>query len=336
MTISDSLPWSHVVAKGARMRVITPARRSQNSEISTDIFCMKIPILQNNKWHCRRHSSIIICWFPQLSFNSPIISCLSHIHSPTHESYPIWLSGVGESGYSRINHLDIKEWTLSLNKGYLSVSLDLLLSRSHFYSTQSQARKAAAIVRQALTPDSVLFTVPTSAFAHRSDVYKAIETQIGPLEDVRHQHMLCRVINTYAPAQCSARQDFLSSFMALPFIEEVETGPWLMVGDFNMNLHHQHIIRQNHATSWLDWLNTHFDNCFPKGAPTFKRGDSRSTIDYIYGHHSIMTRLTNASSHFLPSDWTDHSILTIDIILHTTTERYWPRYLEVQPILAIR
>ncbi|CDS10663.1 hypothetical protein LRAMOSA11149 [Lichtheimia ramosa] len=96
MTISDSVPWSQVVAKGARMRVITPARRSQNSEISTDI-----------------------------------------------------------------------------------------LYEDPEFTKQQMARKAAAIVRQALTPDSVLFTVPTSAFVHRSDIYKAIESQIGPLEDVR-------------------------------------------------------------------------------------------------------------------------------------------------------
>lgn len=64
------------------------------------------------------------------------------------------------------------------------ISTDILYEDPEF-TKQQMARKAAAIVRQALTPDSVLFTVPTSAFVHRSDIYKAIESQIGPLEDVR-------------------------------------------------------------------------------------------------------------------------------------------------------
>ncbi|KAI7873663.1 hypothetical protein K492DRAFT_112651, partial [Lichtheimia hyalospora FSU 10163] len=90
MTTSDSVPWSQVVAKGVRMRVITPTRRFQNTSISTDLL-----------------------------FEHPE------------------------------------------------------------FTKQQMARKAAAIVRQALTPDSVLFSIPTSAFTDRTDVYKAIEAQIG-------------------------------------------------------------------------------------------------------------------------------------------------------------
>ena len=96
MATSDSVSWSQVVAKGARMRVITPTRRARLSAISTDI-----------------------------------------------------------------------------------------LFEDQEFTKQQMARKAAAIVRQALTPNSVLFSIPTTAFAHRSDIYKAIEAQIGPLEDVR-------------------------------------------------------------------------------------------------------------------------------------------------------
>ena len=96
MSTSDSVSWSQVVAKGARMRVITPARRPQQSAISTDIL-----------------------------FEDPK------------------------------------------------------------FTKQQMARKAATIVRQALTLDSVLFAIPTTAFTHRSEVYKAIEAQIGPLVDIR-------------------------------------------------------------------------------------------------------------------------------------------------------
>lgn len=53
------------------------------------------------------------------------------------------------------------------------------------YERQQMARKAAAIVRQALTPDSVLFSFPSTVFLERTDAYKAIEEQIGPMEGVR-------------------------------------------------------------------------------------------------------------------------------------------------------
>lgn len=130
----------------------------------------------------------------------------------------------------------------------------------------------------------------------------------------QHQHVVCRLINVYVPAQYYARQEFLSSFLDLPFIEEMDAGPWLMVGDFNMNLHRHTITQLQFVKPWFDWLITHFDNCFPKGLPTFKRLNSRTTIDYIYGHYSLMFRLTNASTHFLPGTWTDHCLLTIDLL----------------------
>ncbi|CDH60003.1 hypothetical protein RO3G_01473 [Lichtheimia corymbifera JMRC:FSU:9682] len=130
----------------------------------------------------------------------------------------------------------------------------------------------------------------------------------------QQQHTLCRVINTYVPAEYNARRDFLCSFLSLPFVAELEVGPWLLLGDFNLNLHNYAITRSNAVKSWYEWVQMHFDNCMPQGLPTFTRGDTRTTIDYIYGHSSLMTRITNANQHFLPASWTDHSLLTVDIL----------------------
>ncbi|CDH61168.1 hypothetical protein RO3G_01611 [Lichtheimia corymbifera JMRC:FSU:9682] len=130
----------------------------------------------------------------------------------------------------------------------------------------------------------------------------------------QHHHTVCRIINSYVPAQRYARQDFLSSYLHMPFIEEVDAGPWLMVGDFNMNLHRHDTTQLQYVKPWFDWLIAHFDNCFPQGLPTFQRSHSCTTIDYIYGHYSLMSRLTNASSHFLPGEWTDHCLLTVDFL----------------------
>ncbi|KAJ8654752.1 hypothetical protein O0I10_009643 [Lichtheimia ornata] len=129
------------------------------------------------------------------------------------------------------------------------------------------------------------------------------------------QHLVCNIINTYIPATRTARPDFLRSFLSLPFIQEVDGGPWFLLGDFNLHLHDPTVTGSPAIQPWYDWIRTHFDNCMPAGLPpTFQRGDSRSTIDYIFGHHSMMTRVTNANQHFLPTSLTDHCLLTIDLL----------------------
>ncbi|KAG2191520.1 hypothetical protein INT47_001453 [Mucor saturninus] len=47
------------------------------------------------------------------------------------------------------------------------------------------ARKAAAIVRQALTPGSVLFSFPARLFKVRAEAYTAIEASCGKIAGVR-------------------------------------------------------------------------------------------------------------------------------------------------------
>ncbi|KAL9539061.1 hypothetical protein MBANPS3_010494, partial [Mucor bainieri] len=46
-------------------------------------------------------------------------------------------------------------------------------------------RKAAAILQQALTHGSVLFTFPNKTFDHRTEAYRLIKTQISPLVQFR-------------------------------------------------------------------------------------------------------------------------------------------------------
>lgn len=65
-----------------------------------------------------------------------------------------------------------------------SMSTDLFYEHPDF-TKQLLSRKAAAIVRQALTPDSVLFSFPMTLFTRRSQAYKIIESQIGPVEGFR-------------------------------------------------------------------------------------------------------------------------------------------------------
>ena len=94
----------------------------------------------------------------------------------------------------------------------------------------------------------------------------------------------------------------------------VATDPWLLLGDFNMNVLSPAICRSESLRSWLDWVDLYFKNCSLVSSPTFIRGDHCSTIDYIYGHRSLSTRLINAQQHYLPSSWTDHVMLTVDLV----------------------
>lgn len=65
-----------------------------------------------------------------------------------------------------------------------NISTDNLYEHPDF-TRQQLSRKAAAIVRQAMTPHSVLFSLPTLAFERRSKAYAAIESQIGDVQGFR-------------------------------------------------------------------------------------------------------------------------------------------------------
>ncbi|KAF7720453.1 hypothetical protein EC973_008561, partial [Apophysomyces ossiformis] len=47
--------------------------------------------------------------------------------------------------------------------------------------------------------------------------------------------------------------------------------------------------------------------------PTFQRGSQRTTIDYIFITPMLRTKVNNFQQQFLPSAWTDHALLTVDI-----------------------
>ncbi|KAI7874377.1 hypothetical protein K492DRAFT_137947, partial [Lichtheimia hyalospora FSU 10163] len=79
-----------------------------------------------------------------------------------------------------------------------NISTDILYEHPDF-TRQLLSRKAAAIVRQALTPQSVLFSLPTMAFEKRSQAYNIIESQIGRVQGFRP-------LNEYDPR---SRRDLL-------------------------------------------------------------------------------------------------------------------------------
>jgi hypothetical protein len=110
----------------------------------------------------------------------------------------------------------------------------------------------------------------------------------------------------------SDRPLFLQSFLSLALWSEVSNTPWMLVGDFNIHLHTTAETSHSAVLPWYEWLCTHFDNCFPDGAATFPQAGT--TIDYIFGHRSLATRLVNALVQYVPPKWTDHCLLTVDLL----------------------
>ena len=126
--------------------------------------------------------------------------------------------------------------------------------------------------------------------------------------------VLCHITNVYVPASAGDRPAFMSSFMSMPFISMPPHHPSILVGDFNMSLNKQSVSSLPYVLPFYEWLYTNYNNCFPEGSFTFKRGVHRSTIDFIFAHRSVSTRITNSKIQYLPSSWTDHSLLFVDLV----------------------
>jgi hypothetical protein len=122
------------------------------------------------------------------------------------------------------------------------------------------------------------------------------------------------ITNIYAPAQAKDRMDFLENLHELRVLEDDFSGTWMILGDLNASLDRNTTIPPR-LRPWYNWLQTHFNNCFSQNTPTFKRGTQRSTIDYIFAPRTMASHITNTQQHFLPTEWTDHARLTVDITL---------------------
>ncbi|EIE88195.1 hypothetical protein G6F46_011251 [Rhizopus delemar] len=124
-----------------------------------------------------------------------------------------------------------------------------------------------------------------------------------------NHHLVCQVINVYAPHLnpliVSVSVD--PSFRSLLF-PKTPAKFLLFVDDFNMGLYAIHCP-----------LASGFESLLPitlqNGSLLLNKGVSRSCIDPIYDHRSIQLRLAHALNRCLPTAWTDHSLLTFDLLL---------------------
>ncbi|KAK4512638.1 uncharacterized protein ATC70_003342 [Mucor velutinosus] len=112
-----------------------------------------------------------------------------------------------------------------------------------------------------------------------------------------HQ-VICQVANVYMPAQAASRHAFLPEPMSMPFWSDMLDFQWILLGDFNIHLHDAGEARGPKIKPFIEWLNTHFLNCFPRGTMTLPRAGS--IIDYIFAPPRMATRVLNAQLHHIP------------------------------------
>ncbi|KAH8553097.1 hypothetical protein BGW37DRAFT_414945, partial [Umbelopsis sp. PMI_123] len=88
----------------------------------------------------------------------------------------------------------------------------------------------------------------------------------------------------------------------------------VILGDFNLNMHKR--LSQKYD-SWCQMIHSNYTNSALynrlEKAPTFTRGESRTTIDYIYVSNRLQRYITGFETNFLPSTWTDHNLMYIDL-----------------------
>ncbi|KAI7889012.1 uncharacterized protein EV154DRAFT_565785 [Mucor mucedo] len=105
---------------------------------------------------------------------------------------------------------------------------------------------------------------------------------------------------------------------------------FLITGDFNY--HHYTTYRSSNSQcphpirSWKQTLNQHLYDCinsdditetYSVANPhiTFSRGNSRTTTDYIFASLAIKASMTKSGVDFINPDWTDHALISIDLVL---------------------
>jgi endonuclease/exonuclease/phosphatase family metal-dependent hydrolase len=210
-----------------------------------------------------------------------------------------------------------KEFASYLRARSLGVDILCLQEVSHFYSqsslTDHQIRSFSFFFPRCpfvVSKHCAIVCLKPGLSLDATQVLLDERCVVATVKDAQH-NVLCRVANIYAPAQSSDRPLFIQSFLSLALWSEVSNTPWMLVGDFNIHLHSSAETSLSSVAPLYDWLRLHFNNCFPDGPTTFPRAGT--TIDYIFGHTSLVTRLVNGQVHYVPGVWTDHCLLTIDL-----------------------
>lgn len=138
------------------------------------------------------------------------------------------------------------------------------------------------------------------------------------------------VLNLYAPAEHNSRSkamffnNMISMIHSLP--DAAAILPSLIVaGDFNYSFDNSssHYTVTHPCTPLLDFVQNNLHDCFNvPGAPfydlTFSRGDSRSTLDYVFAGVGLYPHINDTHVDFVARTWTDHALLSFTYTVGTS------------------
>jgi hypothetical protein len=96
----------------------------------------------------------------------------------------------------------------------------------------------------------------------------------------------------------------------------IDKDDMIIMGDFNLHFNDSQVPLEYQP--WIQWLKNFINylkqhNSIPTPTPTFSRGDSRTTIDCMFIHKGAKRRTRKTQNSFLPSAWTDHKLMSINI-----------------------
>ncbi|CAO3686594.1 unnamed protein product [Rhizopus stolonifer] len=135
------------------------------------------------------------------------------------------------------------------------------------------------------------------------------------VDHINHAFDPFYILTLYAPASSPERRRFYSSLAEFTPITSLLQSPShriVVIGDFN----HTYDSFIGAPQSWRDLVDTTLQNCFSdysglSQTPTFRRGNSSSTIDYVFASSTLYSFLQECSVDFVNSEWTDHALLSV-------------------------
>ncbi|KAG1445652.1 hypothetical protein G6F56_009836 [Rhizopus delemar] len=149
------------------------------------------------------------------------------------------------------------------------------------------------------------------------------------------------LVTLYAPATAVPRREFSHQALQLSIFSGIHRSPkdefqvddytpnsrfnhrLLITGDFNYRPSSSFNYTNSHSQppayfaqrKWHNFLLSNFQELahpsLDNPLPTFRRGTTASTIDYIFGSASLASNIQNSSITFINSNWTDHALLTV-------------------------
>lgn len=136
--------------------------------------------------------------------------------------------------------------------------------------------------------------------------------------DKSSSQIICNIANIYGPAKRVDKPAFYQSLLQHPMLTH-GLSQWILLGDLNLQLYSPRALPAD-IRPWNQWLKDNFmdihrqqdtatGNTY-KPLPTFKRGAHRSTIDFVFATHDLQHKISNAKQQYLPSQWTDHALLS--------------------------